>query len=74
MEVPREAGPLLLAQQGQRIRQQEISSTTFDNTSRFATKGKVKLRIVLVFTIVLMPSLQIETKAFFHLVKTSLDK
>jgi hypothetical protein len=33
IEVPREAGPLLLAQRGQRMRPPKISSTTFDNTS-----------------------------------------
>jgi hypothetical protein len=33
IEVPREAGPLLLAQRGQTMRPPKLSSTTFDNTS-----------------------------------------
>jgi hypothetical protein len=42
IDVPREAGPLLLAQREQRMRPPTISSTTFDNTSLkeyFTRKG-----------------------------------
>jgi len=41
IEVPREAGPLLLAQRGQRMRPPKISSTTFDNTSNEQNKGRL---------------------------------